>query len=67
MQKYGKIDVLINCAATYRDNYIKDKTKEENVEDENVENIFSLYIFKINLRGRHQHGKRDQQNNEHTK
>ena len=46
----GKIDVLINCAATYRDNYIKDKTKEEfmRVLEVNLVGTFLVTKYAVN-------------------
>ena len=45
-----KIDVLINCAATYRDNYIKDKTKEEfmRVLEVNLVGTFLVTKYAVN-------------------
>lgn len=45
-----KIDVLINCAATYRDNYIKDKTKEEfmKVLEVNLVGTFLVTKYAVN-------------------
>lgn len=45
-----KIDVLINCAATYRDNEIKDKTKEEfmNVLEVNLVGTFLVTKYAVN-------------------
>ena len=45
-----RIDVLINCAATYRDNYIKDKTKEEfmNVLEVNLVGTFLITKYAVN-------------------
>ena len=46
----GKIDVLINCAATYRDNEIKDKTKEEfmRVLEVNLVGTFLVTKYAVN-------------------
>ena len=45
-----KIDVLINCAATYRDNEIKDKTKEEfmRVLEVNLVSTFLVTKYAVN-------------------
>ena len=45
-----KIDVLINCAATYRDNEIKDKTKEEfmRVLEVNLVGTFLVTKYAVN-------------------
>ena len=45
-----KIDILINCAATYRDNYIKDKTKEEfmRVLEVNLVGTFLVTKYAVN-------------------
>ena len=45
-----KIDVLINCAATYRDNEIKDKTKEEfmKVLEVNLVGTFLVTKYAVN-------------------
>ena len=45
-----EIDVLINCAATYCDNYIKDKTKEEfmKVLEVNLVGTFLVTKYAVN-------------------